>query len=64
MFLEDGGTRGLLFEQLVDLCDFILDGYCTQIATISNEDRKKAVIKKQYEKDRAALIMPLGLSRH
>jgi hypothetical protein len=60
IFLEDGSSRAALFQQLVDLCDFILDGYCSQIATIPKEDRKKVVVKKQYETDRAALIMPLG----
>lgn len=59
-FPEDGCARGLLFQQLVDLCDFILDGYCSQIATIPKDDRKKVVIKKQYETDRTLLIMPLG----
>jgi hypothetical protein len=31
-----------------------------QLDTIANEDRKQTVVFKQYEKDRAALIMPLG----
>ena len=59
--LADGSTvRSSLYHQLVELCDLILDGYRTQLETISNEERKMAVVFKQYEKDRAALIMPLG----
>jgi hypothetical protein len=49
-----------LYHQLVEVCDLVLDGYRTQLETISNEERKMAVVFKQYEKDRTALIMPLG----
>ena len=38
----------------------ILDGYRTQLETITNEERKLAVVFKQYEKDRSSLILPLG----
>ena len=57
---EDGSVRASLYRQLVELCDLILDGYRTQLQTIRNEDRKMAVVFKQYEKDRSALILPLG----
>lgn len=56
---EDGSVRASLYHQLVELCDLILDGYRTQLETIRNEDRKLAVVFKQYEKDRSALILPL-----
>lgn len=54
--------RVSLYHQLVELCDLILDGYRTQLDTVASEDRKMAVVFKQYEKDRAAMIMPLGKS--
>ena len=55
---EDASVRNILFHQLVEICDFVLDGYKTQLDSIPNQDRKSA-IQKDFEKDRASLILPL-----
>ena len=55
---EDASVRSVLFKQLIDLSDFILDGYKTQLETIPNQDRKMA-FQKEFEKDRASMILPL-----
>ena len=55
---EDASVRSVLFKQLIDLSDFILDGYKTQLESIPNQDRKMA-FQKEFEKDRASMILPL-----
>ena len=55
---EDVSVRNILFHQLVEICDFILDGYRTQLESIPEQDRKSAV-QKEFEKDRTSLILPL-----
>ena len=55
---EDGSVRNVLFQQLVELSDFVLDGYKTQLETIPTQDRK-SIVQKEYEKDRTSLILPL-----
>ena len=58
---EDATLKTIFYQQLVDLCDLVLDGYKSQLDSISSGDRRQAVVYKQYEKDRHALIMPLGM---
>ena len=55
---EDASVRNVLFQQLVDLTDFILNGYKAQLESIPSQDRKLTV-QKEFEKDRATLILPL-----
>ena len=55
---EDASVRNVLFQQLVDLTDFILAGYKSQLESIQTQDRKLTVLK-EFEKDRASLILPL-----
>ena len=55
---EDASVRNVFFQQLIELCDFVLGGYTSQLETILNQERKLAVLK-EFEKDRASLILPL-----
>ena len=55
---EDASVRNVFFQQLIELCDFVLGGYTSQLETILNQQRKLAVLK-EFEKDRASLILPL-----
>ena len=55
---EDASVRNVFFQQLIELCDFVLGGYASQLETILNQERKIAVLK-EFEKDRASLILPL-----
>ena len=55
---EDASVRKALFGQLVEICDFVLDGYKTQLESIHTADRQLAV-QKEFEKDRASMIQPL-----
>ena len=55
---EDASVRNVFFQQLIELCDFALGGYTSQLETILNQERKLAVLK-EFEKDRASLILPL-----
>ena len=55
---EDASVRNVLFKQMIDLSDFILDGYKTQLDSIPTQDRKIA-FQKEFEKDRVSLILPL-----
>ena len=55
---EDASVRNVFFQQLIELCDFVLGGYTSQLETVLNQERKLAVLK-EFEKDRASLILPL-----
>ena len=55
---EDASVRNVLFKQLIDLSDFILDGYQTQLRSAPTQERQIAV-QKEFEKDRTSMILPL-----
>ena len=45
---------------MVEISDIVLDGYRAQLERCPAGSRKEAVLK-MYEKDRKALIAPLGM---
>ena len=54
--------RGLLYEQLTDLADRILEGFTVQLQSIQQATTRHKEMLQQYEQTRTALIMPLGQS--
>merc|ERR1719232_1233149 len=53
---EDARTKGALCKQMVQIADFVLDGYREQLASLSSEGGRKNAVFKAYEKDRAAIV--------
>ena len=55
---EDARTKDALCKQMVQIADYVLDGYRSQLASLPSREgggRKEAVFKA-YEKDRAAIV--------
>ena len=42
----------------MEICDFTLEGYKTQLESIQSQERRLTV-QKQFEKDRSSMILPL-----
>ena len=55
---EDGNTKSLIIQQLVNIIDIVLDGYQVQLERAKGA--RKSSVMKQYEKDRSEMIMAIG----
>ena len=53
---EDARTRGALCKQMVQIADYVLDGYRDQLSSLSEGGGRKEAVFKAYEKDRAAVV--------
>ncbi|XP_072031616.1 nuclear pore complex protein Nup133-like [Amphiura filiformis] len=60
---EDVQTRGILFQQLMEMTDLVLDGYVTQLQSIRESEGQECnrymEVEQRYHQDRSVLIMPL-----
>ena len=56
--IDDQSKKIDIYQQCVELADFVLEGYKAQMDSIWDEGRQKAVMK-MYERDRGSLIMAL-----
>ena len=61
---EDVQTRGVLYQQLMEMTDLILDGYITQLQSLRESQGQGSSrymeMEQRYHQERASLIMPLG----
>ncbi|KAG1670395.1 Nuclear pore complex protein Nup133 [Nymphon striatum] len=55
---EDVQTKGLLFQQMVDIADIILNGYVSQLEYVKNNTEKFNRLNLQYTDDRYRIIIP------
>ncbi len=56
--VDDQFRKTDFFQNAVEIADFVLEGYKSQIDSIWSEARQKAVLK-MYEKDRSSFVMAL-----
>lgn len=56
--VDDSSKKIEFYQQALELADFVLEGYKSQLDSIWNDGRQKAVLK-MYEKDRQNLTMAL-----
>ncbi|XP_033628946.1 nuclear pore complex protein Nup133-like [Asterias rubens] len=60
---EDIQSRGALYQQIMELTDLILEGYVTQLDSISlssgEENAQYEELEQKYHQERSALIKPL-----
>ena len=56
---EDSSVKVDFYQQCVELTDFILDGYKSQLSSLWNHSDRQKVVLKMYEKDRQEMIMTL-----
>ncbi len=60
---EDIHSRGALYQQIVELTDLILEGYVTQLSSISlssgEDNAQYEELEQKYHQERSALIKPL-----
>ena len=61
---EDVQTRGILFQQLMEMTELVLDGYVTQLESIADSEgqhtNRYMEVEQRYHQERSTLIMPLG----
>ena len=61
---EDIQSRGALYQQIMELTDLILEGYVTQLDSISlssgEENAQYEELEQKYHQERSALIKPLS----
>lgn len=62
---RDIETQGVLFQQLLGLADFLLDGYKSQLVSLQQCPRRQDQynqLHRKYEQERDKLISPLSMS--